>query len=359
MSRYVDPVAKAEREARIMRRYRKLVVGLAIVAFLGQFEGMYFAGVALFLLPYFLLWYSNTALIYTLAAFPLVRRYARDGTVFVRDFLAIAAVAVLPAFVGEYLAWPAFNALVSRNDFALATGMTPRSFKIPSEGDQRPNNLRRGGDFSRPDELRGLCGHVCQGLLLGGHADAVYVGLRRGGNFWRFHIAEQKPCPSRLSELRKDAAARLGAGRCLIEERVDEIAADVVISESWPRPQGLDFLRSGGCSTSGWMNWVLRVLPARSADRRTEGIIEVAERKGGEWKLVERVSPASVSIPPFPFYFGLQDCTSAGIISAYPVASFVRVGAKSDTVVGVLRRRYGIELPPSPIRWVDGIAIPP
>ena len=96
MSRYVDPVAKAEREARIMRRYRKLVVGLAFVAFLGQFEGMYFAGVALFLLPYFLLWYSNTALIYTLAAFPLVRRYARDGTVFVRDFLAIAAVAVLP-----------------------------------------------------------------------------------------------------------------------------------------------------------------------------------------------------------------------------------------------------------------------
>lgn len=358
MSRYVDSVATAEREALIMKRYRKVVVVLAILAFLSQFPSITFFALFLFVAPYFLLWFSNTALIYTLAAFPLMRRYARDGTVFVRDFLAIAAVAVLPAFAGEYVAGPAFKAWVGRNDFAMPAAMTPRSFKIPSEGRMRPNNQRRGGEFSRPDELRALCGHICQGLLLSGHADAVYVALRVGGDFWRFHLAEQKQCPPRLSELRQEAFERLGAARCLIETKVDEIDADVVISESWPRLQGFELLRSGGCATDS-MSWVLRVLPARSADRRDNGVIEVVERKGGDWKLVERVTPVSVRVPPFPFYVGQQDCIAAGIVDVYPAVSSVRIGSETDTVVGILRRRYGIDLPPSPIRWVNGIAVPP
>lgn len=351
MSRYVDSVAKAEREARIMRRYRKIVLVLAVLVFLSQFESMAFLGVALFVVPFFLLWYSNTVLIYALAAFPLVRRYARDGTIFVRDFLAIAAVAVLPAFVGEYFAWPAFKAWVSRNDFAMPTEIAPRSFQIPSEGKGRPNSGRHQGAFAEPRQFQALCGHICQGLLLGGHADTVYVALRRGGDFWRFHVAEQKQCPPRMSVLTQEAAARLGSGRCLIEARVDEIDADVVVSAPWPNPQGLDVLRKGACHESPeWPKWVTRLLPARAADRAAHATIEVAERKGGEWKLVERLTPVSVSVPPFPFYVGSQDCTSVGIIRAYPVVSSVRIGSDAVTVTEILQRRYGIALPPDPVR---------
>lgn len=350
MSRYVDPVAKAEREARIMRRYRKLVLVLAFVAFVSQFESMAFLGVALFVLPYFLLWYSNTALIYTLAAFPMVRRYARDGTIFVRDFLPVAAVAVLPAFVGGYVAWPVFKDFVARHDFATAAEMTPRSFKIPSEGEGAPSGVGRASEFSKPKEMRALCGRICQGLLVDGHADAVYIARRFGGSFWRFHLAGASPCPPRLSQLGPDASARLGTARCLVETRVDEIDADVVISEARTKPQGLDLIRSGSCQDGRWSTWLTRLLPARSADRTTLAPIEVAERKGGEWKLVERMTPVSVAIPSFPFYFGYQDCTSVGIIRAYPVVSSVRVGPAVDPVAAVLQRRYGIVLPPEPAR---------
>ncbi len=131
---------------------------------------------------------------------------------------------------------------------------------------------------------------------------------------------------------------------------MDEIDADVVISEARTKPQGLDLIRSGSCQDGRWSTWLTRLLPARSADRTTLAPIEVAERKGGEWKLVERMTPVSVAIPSFPFYFGYQDCTSVGIIRAYPVVSSVRVGPAVDPVAAVLQRRYGIVLPPEPAR---------
>jgi len=325
------------------------LIVLSVLAILSWFPSIGpFASLPFVLLGLFLI-ASNTVLYYLVTvAFARSQawRFANSKWVVIGPAVAIAAV--IPALVGRSLLY-AFAAGETASDFTKPATLKPRSFALPlSWGGWLRAESSQPSSTSGEGEARPLCAELCQRLLYGNLAEAVFVtiaeDMERGPNggwlrpktTWRFRVAQvghNSPCPKVLGGLIHQFRDKPSEGVCLIAERVDEPDADVIFAGAKSKVQ-----TRGKCSCAAPLRpWTFKG-PVRT--------VVIKERSASGWEPVERRTEIDARVPPFPFYVWPVPC---GRLKSKLALAIRPVHINPIDPAEILKRRYGLILP-EPVR---------
>lgn len=305
----------------------------------------------LLLLPGLVLLFANTALYYfatAVLAGGITRLAGLRSTVatVVVIGIAVAIVAMLPAFIGRHL-FAEFVAKATEPDFSVPSTLAPRSFDLPVQ-------WVGWGRAGKPDamgehEAQPYCSRLCQALLYGNLADAVYVTIsedieqapdgrwvhpRRTWKFRAENIGNRESCPDLAGGI-YFKFQQLAKGTCLISERVDHSNADVLFGEDFESEEYRGhILGNSNTARSGHLGLAIWNLS------RPIKVVQISERMASGMKPVERRTEINGRVPPLPFYVG-----AVGRMDMRICVASMKIEVNHTDLAEILKRRYGIELP--------------
>jgi hypothetical protein len=350
--------------------YFAVVGALFLIA---QIPGVLVVAFLLFFLPGLVLFASGTLLIYSASLLPAYLLFHKTKNIALSILVAVGSVAALsigPHYIGQYML-----SRVYASDFSIPVQLQPRSFELPGDWQRWSRPIRR---TKPPRDPHGpLCNALCQQLLFSANADAVVapaaiedhrwlgpitdahtIRIHPDGTIerlkplnpppekavapqkkmWRFRLERRDFCPDTISYIRPAFVRQVIDGRCLIEELVDDVPADVVMAVS-TEPSGYTEDRSL-CERFHPFGFLL----FESVAEQPHSLL-VSERKDGEFELVERKSALKGKVAPTPFYLGLLTCPSGSDIPDLRAGSpTVSVQERVADPVEILNRRYGFSL---------------
>jgi hypothetical protein len=312
-------------------------------------------GLLLLFVPGLILLFANTALYYfgtAVLAGGVARLAGLSSSLAVAVVIAgaIAVVATLPALVGRHL-FAEFVAQETAQDFSLPAAIKPRSFELPVQwgGWGRTGERDQSGEHG----ARPYCGKLCQGLLYGKLADAVFVTISEdieqaaNGRWihpertWKFraeNIGNRDACPDVWGGNHLMFRDKPGEGTCLVAERVDRPDADVVFGEITNNDEYTKHsLGNPDTETSTPRRlspWTLKS-PLKT--------VQVGERTTSGLRPSERRTEINGRVPPLPFYAWVP----RGMDTRVSIAT-MEIEVNHIDPAEILNRRYGIELPVEP-----------